>query len=164
MSSDNFRRVSLYKLYERLYNLGFVCEGLYTAGSRVSISGPVTDLNRSMWEYLEKGLLYKSHWRFCEEPWVLVENDPLFTNLGSEVIWTDESQIDLDVCYKVKLTLVRNEHVLVDKPLPVPSAEVLYRRLWELPTDNLRKRCACLKLKTTGKKSELVHRIAMATN
>lgn len=92
-----------------LDSAGLMHEGLFTAGSQVTISGPVTDQNRELWKYLETGLLYRSHDRRYEKPYVLVKNVSLFRDIGEPVFWTDESQIDLDMCYKVKLTLKQGE-------------------------------------------------------
>ncbi len=152
---SNLLSVSWVDFSDILEKSGLSCDGLDRAGSHVYVKGLVTEENRALWEYLEKGLLYKSHLQRYEDPSVLVEASPLFKEIGSPVIWSDESQIHLDLFYKVKLTLEHDE-VRPKNPL-VP--ELLDDRLWKMSCVKLRKICASMKLKSTGNKRELISRI-----
>lgn len=149
MSDEYLLKVPVWQLCDELTRLGLVWDGLEIAGSYVTISGPVTDQNRSMWEYLETGPMYKSHEHsrrlWCEENYVLVKSNPAFRSFYMD-------KVDLDKCYKVKMTL-RKGHIEEVTPPDLFG-------FWKNTTDQLRTICSRMGLKTEGSKKELVSRLS----
>lgn len=161
-------RVSTSKFVSMLRDFGLVCHNTTTppggthnslaeVGSELAIIGPVTEQNRCVWDYFKNGgLFYRFHLRRYEDSSFLVEDVPLFSSIGTQMTWTG---IDLDLCYKVKLTFDHGPVTVPSVHVVPPIEKVFNDRLWTMSVIQLRRICSTLKLKTTGNKPALVSRI-----